>query len=202
MKKIYILLLIALLLVGCNSTQPDNNSNENESTSWQVIEYDDQKRIWVIPQYNPISKEEYYKQEKHYDTYLPNIRIKAKDENLYATYNADVTKGLYVETLSVTYPSYNEQTGIYTPGSKENIDKQYFVETKDGDKYKSIDVSDGYWFFFQKRVFGGDQLVRINYKGQQQIVLDDFDINDCYSISYPDQDVLYILKFNSFKKRL
>ncbi len=201
MKKIIVTLIVLLSLFGCTTKNNNGEDDHNDDQSdWHVVAYDEDTRIWIVNDYSAISMDDYYKQEKTYSDDQDLVRIVAKDSDLTATYDADVTKGLYVQTSKVISSSYDEETGKYTPGSKEERDKQYFVESSDASDYKSIGISDGHWFYYQKRVYGGDSLVRVSYMGEEQTVLEDFDLNDCYSFAYPDQDVLYILKYNSFKK--
>ena len=211
MKKIIILcILFTLLLCGCSSNNNNDNDKDKDndkdddgkasSNTWIVNDYDDSTRIWVINDYQSLTNEDYYSKIRIYENSQDLIRIQARDSQLKANYDVDLSKGFYVQTLKVVESSYNEETNTYTIGSSEEVDKQYFIETNIAQKYKSIGVSDGYWFYFEKYTGDGDALVRVNYKGEEQLIMDDFDLNDCLSISYPDSDVLYILKYNSFSK--
>ncbi len=207
MKKLFILfILFTLLLCGCSSSnnndynKDDDNEDKTSSDTWIVNDYDDSTRIWLINDYQSLTKEQYYSQIKVYDNSQDLIRIQANDSQLKGNYDVDLSKGFYVQTLKVVESSYNEETNTYTVGNSEEVDKQYFIETNIAQKYKSIGVSDGYWFYFEKYTGDGDALVRVNYKGEEQLIMNDFDINDCLSIAYPDNDVLYILKYNSFSK--
>lgn len=187
MKKIIIVFIVLFSLFGCKNEQIQ-----------KPVEPED--RIWLVFDYNAIDYNTYYKQQIDYTGNQELIRIKATDEKYSATYGVDITTGLYVQTLDLVEPSYNPETDQYNTGSSEEIDKQYFYKTKDADFYKAVGLADGYWFYYQKRTGHGDQLVRIDYKGEEQVIMENFDINDCYSISFPDSDVLYILKQDSFNK--
>lgn len=198
MKKLIISLFVLVVLLGC-SVKDDNQDNKNESDN-NLIVVDNKDRIWIVDDYQPLDYNSYYKNEREYSTDQDLIRIKAVDEQYSATYGVDIADGLYVQTLKIVESSYNEETNQYIMGSREEIDKQYFVKTKEANNYKRIGVADGYWFYYQKYTGNGDQLVRISYKGEQQVIMDNFDINDCYDISYPDNDVLYVLKQNSYEK--
>ena len=187
MKKIIIVFIVLFSLFGCKNEQIQ-----------KPVEPED--KIWLVFDYNAIDYNTYYKQQIDYTGDQELIRIKATDEKYSATYGVDITTGLYVQTLDLVEPSYNPETDQYNTGSSEEIDKQYFYKTKDADFYKAVGLADGYWFYYQKRTGHGDQLVRIDYKGEEQVIMENFDINDCYSISFPDSDVLYILKQDSFNK--
>ena len=185
MRKIIIVFIVLFSLFGCKNEQIQ-----------KPVEPED--KIWLVFDYNAIDYNTYYKQQIDYTGNQELIRIKATDEKYSATYGVDITTGLYVQTLDLVEPSYNPETNQYNTGSSEEIDKQYFYKTKDADFYKAVGLADGYWFYYQKRTGHGDQLVRIDYKGEEQVIMENFDINDCYSISFPDSDVLYILKRDSF----
>ncbi len=109
-----------MALFGCTTINNNGeDDHDNEQSDWRVVEYDDDKRIWVVNEYSVISKDDYYMQEKIYSDDQDLVRIVTKDSELTATYDADVTKGLYVQTWKVISSNYNEQTGMYTAGSKE-----------------------------------------------------------------------------------
>ncbi|MGN1398408.1 MAG: hypothetical protein ACI4WG_00185 [Erysipelotrichaceae bacterium] len=178
MKKIIIALIVLLALFGCKDNTIENPDNPDQEKP--------EDRIWLVFDYQPLDYDTYYKQQKDFSDNQELIRITAIDEKYSATYGVDIAIGLYVQTFE------------NTSEGRKVIDKQYFYQTKDADSYKAIGMADGYWFYYQKRTGQGDQLIRINYKGDEQVIMENFDLNDCYSICFADVDVLYILKYDSF----
>ena len=182
MKKILLILIVLLTCLGC-STGHNKPDTENED---KITE---ENSIWVINPYNPISYNEYYSTERTVEFY-GNNNLQAKTEGLYCNYSAD-TNGIFVYTLQ----DENQFDGTYT--ERQFILKPANLQTY-LTSYSKILQSDGYWFYFEiidnNSSPATRQLSRINYLGEKQIIIENFDSEVYHNVYLKDRDVLIAVK--------
>ena len=172
MKKIIILTILLFMAIGCTPAKNDNHDNSiNEDNS-----------IWVINPYNPISYDEYYSQERKTEL-ITSKNLVSKNNDLFCGYNRD-SSGLFVYTKSNVSDS-------------DYIDKQIIASGGKYYYYFPLLISDGYWFYYQSTDFGdttNSKLVRVNYKGEEEIIIDNFNSNIYSDIYLIDRDVLVAVR--------
>lgn len=173
MKKIAIIFLLFAICFGCNTNNvEDDIVNEDNS-------------IWIINQYQPLSYDEYYSKERKIINYQ---LLQAKDSSLDVYYSSD-DNGLFVTTF--------EKNSMINDFSKDYKEKQYFVKGNFYQFYESEAASDGYWFYYGKTDKADQstrQLVRVNYKGEEEIIIDKY-LDDKYdSVYLIDRDVLLAVR--------
>ena len=169
------------MLCGCKTNNGDQNNPGKQ-----------EERLWIVPEYQSLDYDSYYQKEKIFTQFTQrdvNLKIQAVDSKYGTFYNIDAAKGLFIEF----FPPDSDSQGL-------EYQKQYVWESDDAYKYKTIERSNGYWFYLQKSTGNGDVLVRTDYLGNEQFLMDNFDFTDCYDICYPDDDVLYILKYDNFNR--
>lgn len=175
MKKIAIIFLLFAICFGCNSNDvKDDIVNEDNS-------------IWIINQYQPLSYDEYYSKER--ETEIINYQLlQAKDSSLDVYYSSD-DNGLFVTTF--------EKNSMINDFGKDYKEKQYFAKGNYYQFYESEAASDGYWFYYGKTDKADQstrQLVRVNYKGEEEIIIDKY-LDDKYdSVYLIDRDVLLAVR--------
>ncbi|MGN1398999.1 MAG: hypothetical protein ACI4WG_03265 [Erysipelotrichaceae bacterium] len=176
MKKLFIILLFASILAGC-TTNDNNDTNKGETIT-------EENSIWVINSYTPMSYDEFYSQERQGQLTDSNGLV-AKASELVCCYGSD-DEGLYVASRVPT--NYD---GSY-------VEKQYIVKDSMHRFYFSVAGSDGYWFYYAKTDYGDtreSQLVRVNYKGEEEVIIEDFS-SDIYATNayLVDKDVLVTVR--------
>ncbi|MDO4378358.1 MAG: hypothetical protein Q4C64_04305 [Erysipelotrichia bacterium] len=178
MKKLFIIFIVLTMLFGCKANNEDPNNTDKQ-----------EERLWIVPEYQSLDYDTYYQKEKILTQQQVNLEIHAVDSRYGTAYDIDAAKGLFIEF----FPPDPDSQGL-------EYQKQYVWESDDAYKYKGIGRANGYWFYLQKSTGKGDALVRTDYLGKEQFLMDNFAFADCYDICYPDDDVLYILKYDSFNQ--